>query len=142
MGSGPFFSMFQDYLIYHTNGINNILIIDDIDEADYEYEKTYMDETSHSHIARWKNIPKNELIEYHKYIYSGRYVGKFLIPEYAEYIGLTIDDLKKIHNLTDCLDPKHLYEKIIYDSYIENNGFYLKDEQRNKAYEEYKRERS
>ena len=32
---------------------------------------------------------------------------------------------------------KHLYEKIIYDSYVTNDGFYLTDEQLNDSYKEY-----
>ena len=55
--------------------------------------------------------------------------GKFLSPEFAEYIGLTIEELKKL---------KHMYEKVIFDSYIKNNGFFLTNEQRLMAYEEYK----
>jgi hypothetical protein len=68
-------------------------------------------------------------------------VGKFLVPEFAEYIGLTISDLKRLEPMFEQLDDKHKYEKIIYDSYVENDSFVLTEEQRRKAYEEYKRER-
>ena len=68
-------------------------------------------------------------------------VGKYLIPEFAEYIGLTIDGLKKLKPLIEGLDDKHKYEKVIYEAYISNNSFTLTDEQRNAAYEEYKRAR-
>lgn len=90
---------------------------------------------------RWRNISKEDLITYHKTVYKGRYLGKFLVPEYVEYIGLTIDDLKQLKHLTEWLDDRHTYEKVIYDSYIENNGFFLTEEQRNRAYEEYQRAR-
>lgn len=69
-------------------------------------------------------------------------VGKFLIPEFNKAIGFTIDDLPKLQPLIDRLDEKHLYEKIIYDSYLENNNFILKDIQRDAAYESYRRARS
>ena len=68
-------------------------------------------------------------------------VGKFLVPKFAEHIGLTIEDLKRLKPLINKLDENHYYEKIIYDSYIENNGFYLTDEQLNLAYKEYKKVR-
>ena len=67
--------------------------------------------------------------------------GKFLSPEFAEYIGLTIEELKKLKPMFDDIDEKHMYEKVIFDSYIKNNGFFLTNEQRLMAYEEYKRKR-
>lgn len=65
-------------------------------------------------------------------------LGKFLIPTFIEAIGFTIEDLKKLQPLADNLDDKHKYEKVIYDSYIQNNDFTLTDEQLQKAYLEYK----
>jgi len=67
--------------------------------------------------------------------------GKFLSPEFAEYIGLTIEELKRLKPMFEKIDEKHRYEKVIFDSYVENNGFFLTDEQRLRAYEEYKRQR-
>lgn len=71
----------------------------------------------------------------------GMVIGKFLIPEFCNEIGFTIKDLPKVKSLIDKLDSKHLYEKIIYDSYIENGSFTLTDEQRDRAYESYKQSR-
>ena len=65
-------------------------------------------------------------------------LGKFLIPTFIEAIGFAIEDLKKLQPLADNLDDKHKYEKVIYDSYIQNNDFTLTDEQLQKAYLEYK----
>lgn len=67
--------------------------------------------------------------------------GKFLSPLFAEYIGLTIEELKRLKPMFDNIDEKHRYEKVIFDSYVENNGFFLTDEQRLRAYKEYKRQR-
>ena len=67
-------------------------------------------------------------------------VGKFLIPEFCEEIGLSFDQFKtnkRIKLLIDQLDDKHIYEKIIYESYLENNSFTLTEEQRKKAYDKY-----
>ena len=71
----------------------------------------------------------------------GMVVGKFLIPEFCNEIGFTIEDLPKVAPLLDRLDDKHKYEKIIYDSYIENGSFSLTDEQRVRAYKSYKESR-
>lgn len=64
-------------------------------------------------------------------------VGKFLIPEFCKEIGFTFEDLPKVRPLIDRLDPKHQYEEIIYNSYIENGSFTLTEEQRMRAYKAY-----
>lgn len=67
----------------------------------------------------------------------GMVVGKFLVPEFCEAIGFTINDLPRMQPLIDKLDYKHKYEEIIYNSYLENGSFILTQEQRDKAYESY-----
>jgi hypothetical protein len=69
-------------------------------------------------------------------------VGKFLIPEFCQEIGFTINDLPRMQPLIDSLDEKHLYEKIIYEAYLQNGDFYLTQEQRDAAYISYKETRS
>ena len=64
-------------------------------------------------------------------------VGKFLVPDFAKYLGLTIDDLPRLKPLIDSIDEKHDYEKIIYNAYIANGDFYLTNEQRQLAYNNY-----
>ena len=68
--------------------------------------------------------------------------GKFLVPKYASYIGMTVSDLRRLEPLMDSMDEKHSYEKVIYDSYIENGDFVLTDSQRESAYVRYVKERS
>ena len=65
-------------------------------------------------------------------------VGKFLVPEFCEYIGFTIQDYEQLEDMFNNLDTKHRYEKSIRDAYIQNNAFILTDEQRLSIYEEYK----
>lgn len=65
--------------------------------------------------------------------------GKFLVKEFAkDFLGMTIDDLKKLEEMFQNIDDKHTYEKYIYKSYIENNDWVMTEEQLNKAYEIYK----
>ena len=64
-------------------------------------------------------------------------MGKFLVKEFIDETKLTIEQLKRLQPLVEKLDDKHLYEKIIYDSYIINNDFYLTDQQLHLAYKEY-----
>lgn len=69
-------------------------------------------------------------------------IGKFFAPEFAKYLGLTINDLKRLKPILDDIDDAHLYYKDIYDAYMENQAFILTDEQRLKAYETYKKVRN
>ncbi len=89
----------------------------------------------------WSPLTKEEYIEDAFKCGVRMRVGKFIVPEFAEYIGLTIDDLKRLKPIFNEPTKTHSYQNIIFDSYIENGGFFLTDEQRLRAYEEYKRER-
>ena len=94
-------------------------------------------------VFRWKYMCVESFLHYAFMLKNTPMnVGKFLNKEFAEYIGLEIKHLKRLEPIFKRLDEKHLYEKVIFDSYIENNGFYLTEEQRLKAYEEYKKYRS
>lgn len=71
----------------------------------------------------------------------GMAVCNFLVPEFCEEIGLTITDLPQLQPLVDRLDGRHLYLKIIFDSYLLNKAFVLSEEQRLAAYKNYKESR-
>lgn len=71
----------------------------------------------------------------------GMVVGKFLIPEFCNEIGFTVEDLPKLKRLVGKLDKKHKYEEIIYNAYLENGSFTLTEEQRYSAYQSYKESR-
>ena len=64
-------------------------------------------------------------------------MGKFLVPEVADYLGFTLEHLKMLSPVAEKLDAKHQYEKVIFDSYLQNGGYYLTGDQRLKAYIEY-----
>lgn len=85
-----------------------------------------------------KHQSKEEYIDWALKSQLGMVVGKFLVPEFCEAIGFTIEDLPRMQTLIDKLDDKHQYEKIIFNSYIENGDFTLTEEQRDLAYQSYK----
>ena len=89
----------------------------------------------------FKQKPKEELIADALESTLPMCVGKFLIKEFNDKIGFTIDDLPQVKPLIDKLDKKHEYEKIIYEAYLENGEFKLTENQRNAAYEKYKEAR-
>ena len=89
-----------------------------------------------------KQEKKEDYIDWALKSSIGMVVGKFLIPEFCEQIGFTVEDLPKLRPLIARLDDKHKYEEIIYNSYIQNRAFLLTDKQRLEAYELYKKSRS
>lgn len=131
VGSCAFFNKFKDFNSKDTD-ILHILDYPIFGETIQVIRKNNKDE------FLMYNFGKNKLIEL---INDPLQVGKFLVPEFVEYIDLNIEDLKRLEHWFDKLDDKHKYERIIYDSYIENNGFFLTDEQLDKAYEIYKKYR-
>lgn len=84
---------------------------------------------------------KDEYIAWALQSELGMVVGKFLVPEFCDQIGFTVEDLPQLKPLINKLDKKHMYEKIIYNSYINNGSFSLTNEQRNAAYKSYKESR-
>ena len=83
------------------------------------------------------NMPKDRLIKLHLSLNDAMTVGKFLVPDVAKYLDFTIEDIQKLSPLFEKLDERHIYEKVIFNSYIENGGFFLTPEQRQKAFEAY-----
>ena len=134
VGSRAFFSNYEDFTPHDTD----ILLLED-NPTDYKYCSQLR--IKGNCYFRWKRMSKEEFIALHDEKASGLLLGKFLVPEFAKEIELTIEDLKRLSNLLEKLDDKHTYEKIIYNSYLENGDFYLTDEQRKKAYDEYKEKR-
>ena len=67
--------------------------------------------------------------------------GKFLCREFAIYIGLNLKELETLRQVFENMDDKHRYQKVIFEAYISNGGWWLTDEQLNNAYTEYLRAR-
>ena len=133
MGSNYFFSQYKDFKPI------DIDKIDIVDTSDFK-EKRIIRGQGKDYIFL-KRKPKEQLIQDALNSNLAMVVGKFLIPEFNKQIGFTIEDLPKVQPLIDRLDDKHLYEKIIYDAYLENKEFILTQEQRDAAYTSYKESR-
>lgn len=131
MGSRYFFSEYPDY---HSHDIDKIELQD---TNDYKYVRIIRGQGKDYFF--FKRKPKEEMIQDALKQELAMVVGKFLVPEFCQEIGFTIEDLPRLQPLIDRLDEKHLYEKIIYEAYLNNGSFTLTQEQRDQAYEEYKR---
>lgn len=90
----------------------------------------------------WRKMSPDEFVDYALNSPLPMEAGKFLVPEVAEYLGFTIEHLKKLESVFERLDERHDYEKIIFRSYIENGSFTLTDEQRAEAFQAYRIKRT
>lgn len=62
---------------------------------------------------------------------------KFLVPEVASVLKMTIDDIRPLEVLLPLLDEKHRYYEIIFRAYLTNGSFTLTEAQRLEAYKSY-----
>lgn len=88
-------------------------------------------------VFQWPRLTPQEFIDITLNRNVPMELGKFLVPEFIQEIGFTIEDLKQLQSLVDALDDKHKYEEVIYNYYLNNNDFYLTKDQLNAAYEIY-----
>lgn len=134
MGSQYFFSCYDDF---KSKDIDEIQII----ETDEFKQVRQITGQGRCLFQMKKHDSKEDYIEWALKSNIGMVIGKFLVPEFCAEIGFTIEDLPRLALLLDRLDDGHLYEKIIYYSYLENGSFTLTDEQRDRAYKSYKESR-
>lgn len=137
MGSAYFFKDY--YSDYNSHDTDFIELSDDPEIKFCIHLMSFKEPKEDIHIFRRKS--KSEMIQDCLKGNLPMAVGKFLIPEFNKEIGFEVQDLLCLKPLIDALDEKHLYEKIIYESYLKNNSFTLTDSQRLKAYECYKKAR-
>jgi len=137
VGSSYFFDSYEDYV---QRDLDYLCIVDDSKIPDNTNMVSL--KLKNKHLILCRNLDKRGFINDLLSSGSKMRAGQFLIPEFNAYINFTIDDLKSICYIFDEMDSEHTYEKIIAESYIENNGFFLTDEQRDKAYNEYKNTRN
>lgn len=134
MGSQYFFSCYADFVSKDTDEIQII----ETDEFSHMRQLTGQGRCL---FQLKKYSSKEEYINWDVHSNIAMSVGKYLVPEFCDAIGFTIDDLPKVQLLIDRLDDKHKYEEIIYKSYLENGSFELTEIQRERAYKSYKESR-
>jgi hypothetical protein len=88
-------------------------------------------------VFQWKRMSPREFIITTLKRNIPMEIGKFLVPEFCKEIGFTIEHLKQLEPLVEKLDEKHKYEEVIFNAYIDNNGFSLTNEQLQQAFKCY-----
>lgn len=133
-GSQRFFSKFEDFSPKDTD------YLEILDTDEFDRKRLIRDSENHE-VYQWKRKPKNILIEEVLNHPTSLAVCAFLIPEFANEIGLTIEDLTILKNNIQHIPSKYSYYEVIYDAYIKNNSFTLTEEQLLEAYNVYKNPR-
>lgn len=136
IGSRAFFGGMPDFQSKDTD----VLLWTDDPNGYNHYKQSSM---SGRCTMEWVKKPKDEFLSFAlREKACGLEFGKFLVAEFASELGLTIADLTMLYeHFKERIDEKHKYQHEIYKAYIENNGFYLTDKQREQAYKVYKAER-
>lgn len=135
IGSTYFFSNYPDF---KSKDLDELVLVDNLPYRVCNVRGRGKD------VFYWRHMSKKQFIDLHCECgeKDPMIVGKFLNRDFNAEIHFTIEDLKKFESMFKNMDDKHKYEKIIYDSYIQNGDFYLTDLQRDEAYEEYKKWRN
>ena len=136
IGSKAFFDYFDDY---QSKDIDEIVILDRPLNISNKSIKVLNMKHDNKDVFFYWPLTKEEFIKEALNSNLPMKAGKFLVKDFAEYIGMTIEDLKRLKCMFDKIDEKHCYEKVIYDFYIENNSWDMTPEQLSKAYEIYKK---
>ena len=132
-GSQAFFSSFDDFKPKDID----VLIVDDNPQGYKIMRQTHLNKGKC--VFEWRDMSADEFIERTlEHQDPPMQVIKFLTPGFASYIGLTIEQLRRLQPLIDSLDERHQYAAIIYNGYIANDSFTLTEKQLKEAYENYK----
>ena len=135
VGSTYFFS---EYPEFHSKDCDYVILVDDNDEFKFCREIHITNKKCIFQVV--KKDPK-EIIERINKGNSPMQIGKFLVPEFNEIIGFKFEDLSLLEPSIWKLDEKHTYEKVIYEAYKQNGDFVLTQEQRDEAFEAYRKTR-
>lgn len=134
VGSKRFFGGIDGFKSKDTD---KIILVDEPKNFKYVRQTS----ASGSCLFEWKRMTADEFVDFMLASNTPMGIGKFLVKEFNDEIGFTIDHLRKLGSVVDKLDKKHAYEKIIYEAYLKNGKFELTDEQRMEAYKSYKEAR-
>ena len=139
MGSTYFFNMYPDFKSKDTDWWE---LVDELPDYKYMCRIASVSVPKREYFSFKRLSNKEDHIKAALDSKLSMVVGKFLVAEFCDEIGFTIEDLPKLKPLIDNLDEAHKYEEIIYNSYLENNSFSLTQEQRDLAYKSYKESRN
>ena len=86
--------------------------------------------------------PAAEMVDYALHRGDPMQVGKFLVKEFAEEIGMKTSDLQRLAPIMERLDDKHAYLKPIFAAIIEGQSFDIPESALAEAYKMYREARN
>ena len=144
VGSRYFFSCYPDFCPHDEDWL---LIVDSIEpfQGDHCHMK-FCSLLKNRCLCKIKR--KNSKEEYLQIFRNSNYplmVASLLTPSFAEFLELTIQELKTFENMVKQLSQdrrEYKYYELLFYAYLENNSFEITDKQRLAAYNEYKKFRT
>lgn len=124
------YAFFKDMPGYSSKDIDKVVLEEQPEHYQYCCEFHFTGKC----VFKWRKMSFNAMLRHTK---DAMQIGKFLVPEFAQAINMTFDDLKQLSPYISQLDDKHIYQRIIYEAYMHNGEMTLTDEQRQLAYEAY-----
>ena len=85
----------------------------------------------------YKRLSPIEMINYTLESNDPLLIGKFLVPEVAEELKLSVTDILPLEPMLSKLDERHQYQVIIFNHIKNNNSFILTEDQLDEAYQFY-----
>lgn len=85
----------------------------------------------------YKRLSPSEMINYTLETNDPLLIGKFLVPEVAEELKLSVSDILPLEPMLSKLDEQHQYQVVIFNHIKNNNNFTLTNEQLDEAYQVY-----
>lgn len=137
-GSRAFFSGMEGF----TPHDNDVVVIENSAGNGYLFHRSIPNVAERKDVYHVVKQNKERLMNWELKHSSPMVLGRYLLPAFCEEFGITVDDLETLRPLRDRMDRRHSYLVVIYDAYIENGSMTLTDQQRQTAFEEYKKERS
>ena len=137
-GSRAFFAGMEGFNPHDTD----YAILVNKEDVNYLFKSYRADRVKHECHFFYVRNPKERLLPWIVKHAIPMTLCSFLVPEFCQQFGITVSDLEILRPLRDRMDRRHSYLVVIYDAYIENGSMALTDQQRQAAFEEYKKERS
>ena len=136
-GSRAFFEGLDGFVPHDTDAIQFV----GEQDVNFLFRRKMYDRTDGCDTFYCVRRPKTQYLKWAEKFASGNTIGQFLTPAFCKEFGITLEDIKSLRPMLERLDKRHKYLAIIYDAYMTNGSMTITEEQRQKAFEEYKKER-
>lgn len=136
-GSRAFFSGMEGFAPHD----NDVVVIENSAGNGYLFHRSIPNIAEQKDVYHVVKQNKERLMNWESKHSSPMVLGRYLLPAFCDEFGITVDDLSILRPMRDNLDRRHQYLGLIYDFYLQNGSMTLTEQQRQEAFEEYKKER-